>query len=54
MFARDVLEGTEVSERMIDGGDWQSLVPGAVAEVVDEIDGIERIQRVSKSDANGA
>ena len=53
MFDRDVLEGTEVRERMIDGGDWQSLVPDAVVEVVGEIGGIERIQRVSDSDANG-
>jgi nicotinamide-nucleotide adenylyltransferase len=53
MFDREVLEGTEVRERMIDGGDWKSLVPDAVVEVVDEIDGIERIQRVSDSDANG-
>jgi len=27
MFDREVLEGTEVRERMIDGGEWESLVP---------------------------
>jgi len=53
MFNRDVLEGTEVRERMIDGDDWESLVPEAVVEVVDECDGIDRIQRVSDSDSNG-
>jgi nicotinamide-nucleotide adenylyltransferase len=53
MFNRDVLEGTEVRERMIDGDDWESLVPEAVVEVVDECDGIHRIQRVSDSDSNG-
>jgi len=53
MFDREVLEGTEVRERMIDGGDWESLVPPAVVEVVEEVGGIERIQRVSESDANG-
>ncbi|MFU8869916.1 nicotinamide-nucleotide adenylyltransferase, partial [Natronococcus sp.] len=41
MFNREVLEGTEVRERMINGGDWESLVPEAVVEVVEEIDGIE-------------
>lgn len=54
MFNRDVLEGTEVRERMITGGDWQTLVPDAVVEVIDEIDGIERIQMVSDSDSNGS
>ena len=53
MFDREVFEGTEVRERMIEGNDWRSLVPPAVAEVIEEIDGIERIRRVSESDANG-
>jgi nicotinamide-nucleotide adenylyltransferase len=52
MFNRDVLEGTELRERMISGGDWQSLVPPPVVDVIDEIGGIERIQRVSDSDTN--
>ncbi|ELZ08245.1 nicotinamide-nucleotide adenylyltransferase [Halovivax asiaticus JCM 14624] len=54
MYDRHVLEGSEVRERMIDDGDWESLVPDAVVEVVDEIDGLERIQMVSDTDANGA
>ncbi|NHN57903.1 MULTISPECIES: nicotinamide-nucleotide adenylyltransferase [Halorussus] len=53
MYNREVLEGTEVRDRMIDGGDWERLVPDAVVEVVEEIGGIERIQRVSDSDSNG-
>ncbi len=53
MFNREVLEGTEVRERMIEDGDWESLVPGPVVEVVDEIGGIERLSMVSDSDANG-
>ncbi|NKE37953.1 nicotinamide-nucleotide adenylyltransferase [Natronococcus sp. JC468] len=53
MFNREVLEGTEVRERMINDGDWESLVPEAVVEVVEEINGIERIQMVSGSDSNG-
>lgn len=53
MFNREVLEGTEVRERMIDDEDWQSLVPGAVVDVVDEIGGLERIQMVSDTDTNG-
>jgi nicotinamide-nucleotide adenylyltransferase len=54
MFNRDVLEGTELRERMIDGDDWRRLVPDPVAGVIDEIRGIDRIQAVSQTDANGA
>ena len=53
MFNRDVLEGTEVRDRMIDDEDWERLVPDPVVEVVREIDGIERLQSVSDSDSNG-
>ncbi|WP_256546544.1 nicotinamide-nucleotide adenylyltransferase [Halobellus inordinatus] len=53
MFNRDVLEGAELRSRMIHGEDWQRLVPDPVVDVVEEINGIERIQRVSDTDANG-
>ncbi|MFB6092019.1 MAG: nicotinamide-nucleotide adenylyltransferase [Haloquadratum sp.] len=53
MFNRDVLEGTELRDRMIRGDDWEHLVPAPVVEVIDEIGGIERIQRVSDTDTNG-
>ena len=48
MFDRDVLKGSEIRRRMVEGGDWESRVPDAVVQVVDEIDGIERIQRLSR------
>ncbi len=50
MFRRDVLEGTELRERMIEGDDWEALVPAVVADVLDEIDGVERIRRIAESD----
>ncbi|WP_435361257.1 nicotinamide-nucleotide adenylyltransferase [Haloarchaeobius sp. DFWS5] len=53
MFNRDVLEGTEVRERMIHGDDWERLIPDPAVEIIREIDGIERIQQVSASDSNG-
>ncbi len=52
MFNRELLEGTDIREKMADGGPWQSLVPEPVVDVIEEIDGIERIQRVSDTDAN--
>jgi nicotinamide-nucleotide adenylyltransferase len=53
MFNREVLEGAEVRDRMVAGGDWRSLVPAPVESVIEEIDGVDRIQQVSDSDANG-
>jgi len=53
MFNREELEGTEIREQMIKGNDWRSRVPDPVIEVIEEIDGLTRIQRVSRSDANG-
>ena len=50
MFNREKLEGTEIRERMIEDDGWEELVPTAVVEIVEEIDGIERIQRVSDTD----
>ena len=53
MFNRDELEGTEIREKMVADEGWRNLVPPAVVEVVEEIDGIERIRRVSETDSNG-
>jgi len=53
MQDREELEGTRIREAMIDGGDWDGLVPDPVVDVIEEIDGVARIQQVSESDANG-
>ncbi len=52
MFHRDVLEGTELRERMLRGDDWRELVPPAVVDVIEEVDGVRRIRRVSDTDAS--
>ena len=48
MFNRDDLKGSEIRELMIEGGDWQQYVPHAVVEVVDEINGIQRIRTIHR------
>ena len=48
LVSREKYSGTEVRRRMQKGGDWQSLVPPAVASFVEEIDGIERIRETYK------
>ena len=53
MFRRDVLEGTELRERMIRGRDWEDLVPDAVVDVIREVDGVERIRRIAETDSIG-
>jgi nicotinamide-nucleotide adenylyltransferase len=53
MYHREEFEGAEVRERMATDGDWESLVPSAVVEVIEEIDGVDRLQQISASDANG-
>jgi nicotinamide-nucleotide adenylyltransferase len=50
MFNRDELKGSEIRERMVAGDDWQSYVPDAVADVVHEVDGVERVQQVASKD----
>ena len=43
MYNRDVYSGTEIRRRMAQGQEWRSLVPKAVAEVIDSIDGVGRM-----------
>jgi nicotinamide-nucleotide adenylyltransferase len=53
MHNRDVYEGTEIRERMRSGEPWEDLVPEPVVAVIHEVGGVERIQQVSSTDANG-
>ncbi|MDO5845457.1 MAG: nicotinamide-nucleotide adenylyltransferase [Methanocorpusculum sp.] len=51
MFQRNLLSGTAVRRKMLEGKDWESCVPAESARVIREIDGIGRIQQVAKTDA---
>ena len=44
MKSRNTLYGTGVRNQIQDGKRWKNLVPGAVARVIDEIDGESRIR----------
>jgi len=50
MFERERLEGTDIRERMLDGDDWTDRVPDVVVEVIDEANGVQRLQTVAKDD----
>jgi len=47
LYNRPEFCGTEVRRRMLQDEDWRALVPKAVADVVEDIDGIERIKGLS-------
>ena len=44
MFNREIYSGTEIRRRMSMGQEWRDLVPPAVAKVIDDIDGVNRIR----------
>lgn len=44
IFNREVYSGTEIRRRMLAGERWEHLVPKAVAKVVREINGLERMR----------
>ena len=50
LYKRTRFSGTVIRKRMLDGRDWKSLVPKAVARIIDEIDGPARIRQLSGKD----
>ncbi len=50
MYERHTHSGTEIRRRMLDGEPWEHLVPTAVVDVINEIRGVERLQRIAGSD----
>jgi nicotinamide-nucleotide adenylyltransferase len=49
LFNREVYSGTEIRRRMITGEDWRGLVPPAVAQVIEDIKGVQRMRELSSS-----
>ena len=47
---RKVYSSTEVRERLLNGESWEKLVPESVAEFIKEIDGVNRLRDLTKSD----
>jgi nicotinamide-nucleotide adenylyltransferase len=50
MYKREVYSGKEVRRRMLMEENWEELVPPEVAEIIKEIDGVNRIKEISKTD----
>jgi nicotinamide-nucleotide adenylyltransferase len=53
MFNRELYSGTEIRRRMLVGEDWAHLVPQAVADVVRQIHGVERMRDLSATSTIG-
>jgi nicotinamide-nucleotide adenylyltransferase len=49
-FERKTFSSTLVRDKMLKGQGWEELVPKSVAAFIKEIDGVNRIQDLSKSD----
>jgi nicotinamide-nucleotide adenylyltransferase len=50
LFERELYSSTLIRERMLKSQKWEELVPKSVATFIKEIDGVNRIQDLMKSD----
>ncbi|MEF8774734.1 MAG: nicotinamide-nucleotide adenylyltransferase [Halobacteriales archaeon] len=48
LYERDRYSGTEIRRRMVEDERWQHLVPDPVVSVVEAVDGVARLRRVSR------
>lgn len=46
LLDRDRYQGSSIRTQMLEGERWRPLVPRAVADVIDEIDGVRRYRRI--------
>src|SRR5579875_2454960 len=50
LINRDSWSGTKIREKMLKGEDWKNDVPQTVAKIIEEIDGVNRLRDLAKSD----
>ncbi|MDK2791130.1 MAG: nicotinamide-nucleotide adenylyltransferase [Methanothermococcus sp.] len=53
MYNRKEYSGTEIRKKMLNGESWEHLVPSEVVDVINEINGVERLKRLSEKDYIG-
>ncbi|RLE86078.1 MAG: nicotinamide-nucleotide adenylyltransferase [Thermoprotei archaeon] len=49
-FKRELYEGTRIRRLIAQGGNWERLVPPAVARLIKEVGGVERLRRLWEMD----
>jgi nicotinamide-nucleotide adenylyltransferase len=47
---REIYSASEIRKRMLANKNWESLVPESVAKFVNEIDGVQRLRDLNKTD----
>ncbi|MBQ7978330.1 MAG: nicotinamide-nucleotide adenylyltransferase [Candidatus Methanomethylophilaceae archaeon] len=52
LYNREIFSGTEIRRRIVNNEEWRSLVPSPVADVIDAIDGVERLKQISSGVEN--
>ena len=50
MYKRSTLSGTHIRELMVSGGGWEEYVPAETADVIKSVNGVLRLQDISKND----
>jgi nicotinamide-nucleotide adenylyltransferase len=51
-YERDLYSGTAIRELMLQGGDWRSLVPEAVASLIEEMGWVDRLCNIARIDSS--
>jgi len=49
-YKREVYSATEIRKRMLNGKNWEELLPSSVVQFIKEIDGVKRLQDLGKTD----
>ncbi|MBQ9689494.1 MAG: nicotinamide-nucleotide adenylyltransferase [Candidatus Methanomethylophilaceae archaeon] len=52
LYNREIFSVTEIRRRIVNNEEWRSLVPSPVADVIDAIDGVERLKQISSGVEN--
>ena len=49
-YRREVYSATEIRKRMLNGKNWEGLLPSSVVKFIKEIDGVKRLRDLAKTD----
>ena len=52
LYQREKYSGSEIRRRMLNDEPWEQLVPHAVADIISQIDGVNRLKEVSRKDSH--
>jgi nicotinamide-nucleotide adenylyltransferase len=50
LYQREKYSGSEIRRRMLNDEQWEQLVPHVVADIISQIDGVNRLKEVSRKD----